>query len=71
MEDKILYIEDTKPENDVVVLDLVKKKALAKGIKHVVVASTRGETGVKAVEAFKGSRTKCRRSDPSDWPEGP
>ena len=37
------------------VLTLVKQKAQTKGIKHVVVASTRGETGVKAAEAFKDS----------------
>jgi len=36
-----------------IVLDLVKEKAMEKGIKHVIVASTRGETGVKAVEHFK------------------
>ena len=36
-----------------IILDLVKEKAMEKGIKHVIVASTRGETGVKAVEHFK------------------
>ena len=55
MESKIYYFEKSKPENADIVLDLVKEKALEKGIKHVVVASTRGETGVKAVEAFKDS----------------
>jgi len=55
MEDKIYYFEETKTENTDILLGLVKKKALDKGIKHVIVASTRGETGVKAVEAFKGS----------------
>ncbi|MCJ7633336.1 hypothetical protein MUP77_13235 [Candidatus Bathyarchaeota archaeon] len=34
-------------------MDLVKKKAQEKNIKYVIVASTRGETGVKAVEVFK------------------
>jgi len=55
MEDKIYYFEEDKPENTDVVLGLVKKKALEKGIKHVIIASTRGETGVKAAEAFKDS----------------
>jgi len=36
-----------------VVLGVVKEKAKEKGIKYVIVASTRGETGVKAVEHFK------------------
>jgi len=53
MESKIYYFEKSKPENADIVLDLVKEKALEKGIKHVVVASTRGVTGVKAVELFK------------------
>lgn len=55
MESKIVYFEEAKPENIGVLLDLVKKKATEKGIRHVVVASTRGETGVKAVEVFKDS----------------
>jgi hypothetical protein len=55
MNDSIQYFEKAAPENTDVVLDLVKKKAEEKGIKHIVVASTRGETGVKAAQAFKGS----------------
>lgn len=55
MESKIYYFEETKPENTRITLDLVKKKAQEKGIKNVLIASTTGETGVKAVEAFKGS----------------
>ena len=55
MKDSIIYFEESKPENMDTVLSLVKEKALEKDIKHVVVASTRGETGVKAVEAFKDS----------------
>jgi len=55
MEDKIYYFEKAQPENTDILLDLVKKKTLEKGISHVVVASTRGETGVKAAEALKGS----------------
>ncbi len=55
MKSSIVYFEESKPENMDVVLKLAKEKAEEKGIKHVVVASTRGETGVKAVEAFKGT----------------
>jgi len=49
----IVYFEKSQPENMDIILDLVKEKAMEKGIKHVIVASTRGETGVKAVEHFK------------------
>lgn len=55
MESRIQYFEENKPENTSVTLDLAKKKAIEKGIKNVVIASTTGNTGVKAVEAFKGS----------------
>lgn len=55
MKDSIVYFEVQKPENSDILLDIVKEKALEKGIKNVVVASTRGGTGVKAAEAFKGT----------------
>jgi len=55
LKSNILYFEESKPENMDLVLILVKQKAQTKGIKHVVVASTRGETGVKAAEVFKDS----------------
>lgn len=55
MESNILYFEESKPENMDLVLNLVKEKTKEKNIKYVVVASTRGETGVKATEVFKGS----------------
>jgi hypothetical protein len=37
------------------VLEVAKARALERDVKQVVVASTRGQTGVKAVEAFKGT----------------
>ena len=55
MKDSILYFEESKPENMEVVMELVKEKAQEKGVKYVVIASTRGMTGVVAAEAFKGS----------------
>ena len=55
MKSSILYLEESKPENMDIVLTFVKEKAQMKGIKHVVVASTRGDTGVKAAEVFKDS----------------
>ncbi|MCK4953516.1 hypothetical protein KAS14_07010 [Candidatus Bathyarchaeota archaeon] len=58
MKNSIYYFEENKPENTDILLDLVKEKALEKGIKNVVVASTRGDTGVKAAEVFKNSGIK-------------
>ena len=55
MKDSIIYFKESKPENMDTILTLVKEKALEKKIKHVVVASTRGKTGMKAVEVFKDS----------------
>ena len=55
MEGKIHYFEEAKIENTDILLDIVKAKAQEKGIKHVVIASTRGEVGVKAAEAFRGT----------------
>ncbi|MFA5309565.1 MAG: pyruvate kinase alpha/beta domain-containing protein [Dehalococcoidales bacterium] len=55
MEQKTVYFE--KPggeENTARTLELAKARADELGIKTVVVASTVGATGVKAVEVFKG-----------------
>ena len=71
MEDKIYYFEDLKPDNTDILLDLVKAKAREKGIKHIVVASTRGETGVKAAETFKGSETNVIVVTHQIGPQGP
>ena len=71
MESKIYYFEEIKPENTNILLKLVKKKALEKGIKNIVVASTRGETGVKAVEAFKGSGLNIVVVTHQIGPQGP
>ena len=51
---KIVYFEAPGPQNTDEVLRLAKERADALGIKDVVVASTTGETGVKASEVFKG-----------------
>ena len=54
IESKTIYFERPGKENTETVLKLVKKYAETKGIKDIVVASTTGETGVKASEIFKG-----------------
>jgi hypothetical protein len=61
MEDKIYYFEEDKPENTDTALDLVKRA--------LVVASTRGFSGLKAVEALR-FWIKSRCGDPSDRSSG-
>ncbi len=53
-EKRIVYFDSPGGENTDHVLALAKKRAEELGIKDVVVASTRGNTGVKASEIFKG-----------------
>ena len=53
-EKSILYFEEVGEKNTDVTLKAAKKRADELGIKDIVVASTRGGSGVKAVEAFKG-----------------
>lgn len=53
MEGRTMYFERPGKENTETVLKLVKKYAEIKGTKNIVVASTTGETGVKAARIFK------------------
>jgi len=48
------YFEKPGKENTQRTFDLAKKRAEELGIKTILVASTRGETGVKACETFRG-----------------
>jgi len=54
IERKTAYFHSSGPQNTETVLKLAKEYAQAEGIKDIVVASTTGETGVKASEIFKG-----------------
>ncbi len=54
MEVKAVYFDNPGKENTGEVFRIAKKRAEELGIKTIVVASTTGETAVKAVEAFKG-----------------
>ena len=56
MEAKIVYFENPGGENTEEVFRIAKQRAEELGIKTILVASTGGSTGVKAVEAFKGLR---------------
>ncbi|MFC1903292.1 pyruvate kinase alpha/beta domain-containing protein [Chloroflexota bacterium] len=56
MEAKIVYFDRPGQENTDEVLRIARERAKELGIKTVLVASTRGETAVKAVEALSGLR---------------
>ena len=51
---KITYFENHGPENTEETLTLAKGRAEELGIKNIVIASTTGETGIKASKIFKG-----------------
>jgi len=54
VERKTVYFETPGKQNTESVLELVKNYAQAEGIRDIVVASTTGETGVKASKVFRG-----------------
>ena len=54
VERKTVYFDSAGRHNTDVVLKLAKEYAEAEGISDIVVASTTGETGAKAVQMFKG-----------------
>jgi len=56
MEAKIVYFENTGKENTEETLHVAKQRAEELGIKTIVVASTSGNTAVKAVEALSRFR---------------
>ncbi|MEM2137185.1 MAG: pyruvate kinase alpha/beta domain-containing protein [Candidatus Methanomethylicia archaeon] len=51
---KTVYFDEPGPQNTDEVLMLAKERADELGIKTIIVASSTGETGVKASEIFKG-----------------
>lgn len=54
LEKSIIYFEEAGEKNTDATLKAAKKRAEDLGIKDIVVASTRGGTGVKAVETLNG-----------------
>ncbi|MFC1982436.1 pyruvate kinase alpha/beta domain-containing protein [Chloroflexota bacterium] len=56
METKTVYFENPGKDNTEEALRVAKQRADELGIKTVLVASTKGNTAVKAVEIFKGLR---------------
>ena len=55
MEEKVVYFEATGEHTTGETLELARDRARARGIKKIVLASTRGETARRAPEAFAGS----------------
>lgn len=56
MEERIVYFSSTGRENTEEVLGIVKRRAEELNIKSIVVASTSGNTAVRAVEVLEGIR---------------
>jgi hypothetical protein len=56
MELKTVYFENPSSENTDAVLRIAKQRAEELGIKNIVVASTRGDTAVKAIDALSEFR---------------
>jgi len=54
MEEKIVYFEKTGKENTASVIALIQERARARGIKKVVLASTRGDTAKAAAMSLDG-----------------
>lgn len=54
VERPVLYFDEPGPQNTDETLKAAKRRAEELGIMDIVVASTRGGTGVKAVEVFDG-----------------
>lgn len=50
-----MYFERPGEENTEATLKIAKEAALLKGIKHIIVATTTGRTGLMAAEMLKGS----------------
>jgi len=51
---KVTYFDEPGPENSDEVFRVAKERAEELGIRDIVIASTRGASGVRAVEVFKG-----------------
>ena len=56
MEGKVVYFEQPGPENTEEVLRIVKARAGELGIKTIVVATTVGDTAVRATQVFEGMK---------------
>ena len=55
---EVVYFEESRPENTDETIEAAKKAVEALGLRHVVVATGTGATGVKVAKAFKGTGVK-------------
>ncbi len=55
MERKVIYFEKTGAENTAACLEVARNAVKDEGYRHIVVASTTGETGLLFSEALKES----------------
>jgi len=55
MERKVVFSDEKGEVNTETTLKLAKERAVELGIRHVVVASTTGRTGRRAIEVFEGT----------------
>ncbi|KPJ58510.1 MAG: hypothetical protein AMS15_08230 [Planctomycetes bacterium DG_23] len=74
MELETVYFDSPGPQNTDEVLQLVKRIAEEEGIEDIILATTRGYTGLKALEVFKGKNvigvgSYRSRSDPARMQE--
>ncbi|MEW6202919.1 MAG: hypothetical protein AB1546_13160 [bacterium] len=53
-----MYFSDKGGKHTDEVLMIAKDEAIKRGISHVIVASTKGDTGVKAAQLFEGTGTQ-------------
>src|SRR5512138_1833533 len=51
----MVYFDAKGPDNTEKTLQIAKTEALKRGIKHIVVASTRGNTGLQAAKIMQGT----------------
>ena len=58
MEEKIVYFEKPGKENTMNVIQLIKERAQARGIRRIVLASTRGDTARIAAASLEGTRLR-------------
>ena len=55
---EVYYFEDYGPQNTEETIEAAKNAALNLNLKYVVVASSKGSTGIKTAEAFKDTGVK-------------
>jgi len=54
----MVYFDSSKSDNTGKTLQIAKEEALKRGIKHIVVASTRGSTGLQAAKLMQNTGIK-------------